>query len=189
MMFQEYLAEAKKEYTFKIYIAGELPENFAETVETAMQKFKLTNMTPAKKAPISQKPLYFPQLQNLETHCFEVSCEYPTTEHVLQNYISEYCGCDHAHLVVKNANAPQEEMQDEQMGPNEPYETILDKEDMGQAVANAQDTVGTDRVMNLLKELEKSLGEREIDPIAGVKAADQKQQDEKINTSSPIGSK
>ena len=43
-MFEKYLTEAKKEYKFSIGVAGELPEGFADKMETALQKFSVVSI-------------------------------------------------------------------------------------------------------------------------------------------------
>ena len=45
---------------------GDLPEGFADTMETALQKFAVVSMGAGKKTPIQERPLDFPQLQNTE---------------------------------------------------------------------------------------------------------------------------
>ena len=37
--FEQYLTESKKTYKFKIRVAGEVPEGFANTLEGALQKY------------------------------------------------------------------------------------------------------------------------------------------------------
>ena len=126
--FQEILNESKKTYEFKIGVAGPLPEGFEDSMETCLRKFKVLNMTPGKKTPIQERPLDFPQLQNMEVTYFETELEYPSTSQVLQEYVARCCGCDQAHIIVRNANDPREEYQE--MNDDAPYETKLTKEDM-----------------------------------------------------------
>ena len=59
-MFEKYLTEAKKEYKFSIGVAGELPEGFADKMETALQKFSVVSMGAGKKTPIQERLLDFP---------------------------------------------------------------------------------------------------------------------------------
>lgn len=154
--FKSILTESKKVYQFKIGVAGELPDGFADQMETALKKFKVSNMTSGKKTPIQERPLDFPQLQNMEVTYFEADLEYPTTSQVLQEYVGRCCGIDQAYVIVRNINDPREEYQE--ADDNAPYEAILTKEDMGGE--SAQTSVGENRVMDLLKELEKTRKER-----------------------------
>ncbi len=49
--FVEYLNESKKIYSFKIGIAGDIPENFENMMETALQKYGVVKMTAGKRTP------------------------------------------------------------------------------------------------------------------------------------------
>lgn len=155
--FKELLTESKKTYEFKIGVAGPLPEGFEDSMETSLKKFKVLNMTAGKKTPIQERPLDFPQLQNMEVTYFEAEVEYPTTSQVLQEYVGKCCGIDQAHIIVRNANDPREEYQD--IKDDAPYEAMLTKEDMGGETA--QEDVAGNRVMSLLKELETARKENE----------------------------
>jgi len=82
-MFTNYLAEAKKIYEFNIGIAGELPENCADSLETCLNRYSVASMSAGKKTPIQERPLDFPQLSNCEVTYYEAGLNYPTTPQVL----------------------------------------------------------------------------------------------------------
>jgi hypothetical protein len=155
--FTQLLTESKKTYEFKIGVAGPLPEGFEDTLETIFKKFGANNLTSGKKTPIQERPLDFPQLQNMEVTYFELGVEYPTTSQVLQEYVGKCCGIDQAYIIVRNMGDPREDYQE--MKDDAPYETMLTKEDMGGETA--QEDVSGNRVMNLLKELETARKENE----------------------------
>jgi hypothetical protein len=186
--FTEYLTESKKIYEFKVGIAGELPENCADSMESCLQKFGLESMSSPKKTPIQERPLDFPQLQNCECHYYDIAVQYPTTPQVMGEYLSSCCNIDPAYIIVRSKNAPQEEYQDKEY--NKVYEPKLGSDiDNGQS---AQEDVGTNRTMNLLAELEKARKERDNDPGQGVKGnTEQKQMalNEPEESKSPVGSK
>lgn len=161
--FKELLTESKKTYKFKIGIAGSLPEGCVDTIETSLKKFSIANMSSGKKTPIQERPLDFPQLQNMEVTYFETELEYPTTSQVLQEYLGKCCGIDQSYIIVRNMNDPREEYQE--MKDDAPYETFLTKEDMGGE--SAQKSVGNNRVMDLLKELETARKERDHNGAEG----------------------
>ena len=186
-MFEKYLTEAKKVYEFSIGVAGQLPEGFEDSLETALKRYSIETMGAGKKTPIQERPLDFPQLSNSEVTYYEVSLNYPTTPQVLHEYISACTGMDRGLILVRNVNEPGMEYQAQK--EEGPYETKLDKEDMGQADPRAQETVGGGRVMNLLKELETARKEKTNDPIADVKPGDTKDISDNVGTTSPIGSK
>lgn len=182
--FAEFLTESKKSYSFKIGIAGELPEGVEARLKTALEKYDLTNMSAGKKTPIQERPLDFPQLQNMEVTYYEAELNYPTTVQVLQEYLGNFCDIHQSHIIVRNPEEPQELYQQEQ--ESETYEALLTKEDMGGD--SAQNDVSTNRVMELLKELEKARKEREHDPALAAPKGESKDIDASENSKSPIGS-
>ena len=182
--FKDILTESKKTYEFKIGVAGPLPEGFADSMETSLKKFNVSNMTSGKKTPIQERPLDFPQLQNMEVTYFEVAVEYPTTSQVLQEYVGKCCGVDQAYIIVRNMNDPREEYQETK--DDAPYEAMLTTEDMGGE--SAQESVAGNRVMDLLKELETARKENNNDPMDGAPVGESKDIDDSENAKSPIGS-
>jgi len=181
--FVEILNESKKTYEFKIGVAGVLPEGFADQLETAMKKFSVAKMSAGKKTPIQERPLDFPQLQNTEVTYYEVEVEYPTTSQVLQEYVGQCCGIDQSHVIVRNANDPREEYQDEK--DDSPYEPMLTTEELGGE--SGQDGVAGNRVMDLLKELEAARKERGHDPAEAAPQGESADIDMKENTKSVVG--
>lgn len=182
--FAEYLTESKKTYKFIVKVAGDLPEEFAETLETAMKKYDLVNVSSPKRTPIQETPLDFPQLQNMEVSHFEVEVNYPTTADILENYLQMCCNVPKTHLRVRKDGEPLE--LEQKPADDKPYESLLNTEDMGGE--SAQDQAGSNRVMELLKELEATRKEREIDPVNGIKPGDSKDIGTEENNKSTIGS-
>lgn len=183
--FKDYLTESKKTYKFKIRVAGELPEGFKDRLESNLNKYELLSLSPGKTTPITEKPLDFPQLQNMEVTHFEAEVQYPTTAHTLEHYLVDNCMIPHSHIVVRGEFDPVEEYQPDPE-TEKPYEAMLNTEDMGGE--SAQESVGENRVMDLLKELETARKEREIDPVEGIKPGDSKDIGDTENSKSTIGS-
>mgnify|MGYP001176325009 FL=1 len=162
--FNEYLTESKKTYKFKIKAAGELPEGFEDKMERALNKYEVVKFSKGSTTPIDKTPLDFPQIQNCEVTHFEAEVSYPVTSHILQEYLSCETDCAKGHLRVSGENDPIDELQKDE--PEKPYETMLTKEDMGGE--SAQESVGQNRVMDLLRELDKVKKEKELDPTKGI---------------------
>lgn len=181
--FTDILTESKKIYQFHIGVAGELPENFEDKLEQSLKKFALENISAGKKTPIQERPLDFPQLKNMEVTYWEADVVYPTTPQVLQAYIGECCTIDQAYVIVRNMNDPREDYQENT--DNEPYESLLNTEEM--VSEDGQPMAGESRIMELLKELEKARGERDIDIADSAPAGDSKDIDMVENTKSVIG--
>ena len=160
--FAEFLTESKKTYEFKIGVAGPVPEGFEDKLETALNKYKLLNLSSGKRTPIQERPLDFPQLQNMEVTYYEVELESPTKQQVMQEYVGNCCNISQSYIIVRNPNEAQEEYQQEKS--DEPYSIKLTKEELESE--DGQSMAGEARVMDLLKELETVRKEKEHDPIA-----------------------
>lgn len=182
--FKDILTESKKTYKFIVRVAGDLPEGFAERLETNLKKFDLVSIGSGKRTPIQERPLDFPQLQNIETHSFEAEVNYPTTPQVLENYLTDNCVIPRGHLIVRVPGEPVELSQEEKT--ESPYESLLQTSELGGE--SAQTSVASNRVMDLLKELEVARKERDADAISGVTKGESQVMDDKINTKSPMGS-
>tara|TARA_B110000503_G_scaffold133091_1_gene210040 strand:- start:1110 stop:1628 length:519 start_codon:yes stop_codon:yes gene_type:complete len=157
--FSDYLAESKKTYPFKIGVAGELPEGFAERLELGLKKYGLVSLSKGKRTPITKRPLDFPNLENTEVTYFETEVTYPTTVQVLTEYVATLCTVPVGHVIVRNPNDPQEIYQQE--ADKSPYESLLNTEELDSE--SAQKDVGGEHVMSLLKDLEKARKERDMD--------------------------
>jgi len=181
--FTEILTESKKTYEFKIGVAGDCPDDCVDNLETALKKFSVINMTSGKKTPIQERPLDFPQLQNMEVTYFEAEVEYPTTSQVLQEYLGKCCGIDQAYIIVRNMNDPREEYQ--KAKDDAPYEAMLTKEDMGGETA--QEDVAGNRVMSLLKELETARKENEHSGAEGAPVGESSDIGDTENTKAVVG--
>ena len=183
--FTQYLTEAAKSYDYKVKVAGMIADDFKNRMETALQKFELAKMSAGKKTPIQERPLDFPQLQNMEVTYYDAEVAYPTTSQVLQDYICKCCECEQSHVIVRNANDPREEYQAPKSG--EPYESKLDTLEMEQADPKAQDHVAGNRVMDLLKELEVARKERNTDPMEAAPKGESADIDSSENTKAVVG--
>src|SRR6056300_470469 len=137
--FLQFLTESQKTYKFKIRVAGDLPEGFEDRLKTHMKKFEVVNMGAGKRAPITERPLDFPQLQNIEVTTYEVEVKYPTTSHILEQYIVQNCTVPHSHVTVRGEFDPIEEQQSQEESTE--YQTLLTTEDMGGV--SDQPNVGT----------------------------------------------
>jgi len=181
--FKHFLTESEKTYKFFIRVAGDLPEGFVDTMERSLNKYELVKLSPGKRTPITEKPMDFPQLQNCEVTHYEAEVKYPTTSHILEKYLVDCCEISHAHIIVRGENDPVERQQSEKS--DEPYESILNTEDMGGESAQ-QDVAGA-RVMDLLKELETARKEREIDPMEGAPKGESADIGDTENTKAVVG--
>ena len=171
--FKEYLIESAKSYDYKIKIAGDLEEDFATRMETALQKFEVAKCSAGKKTPIQSLPLDFPALSNEAVTIYDVTTNYPASVREMKEYIADYMRIPVAHVVVRKPGEPTEEYQETiaNAGKSEYKNKLQDIEMSDAPKVNAEDFHSTKANMSLLKEL---LKDREAEPhkIAGGKAAD-----------------
>lgn len=152
---QDILNESTKTYSFKIGIAGELPNNFESKLKSMLEKFSVVSLSKGKKTPIQEKPMDFPQLNNTEITYWEAVVKYPTTEYVLKEYLGQTCDVHYSKIIVKNPLKNDDQIEKESV---KIYEPLLTKEKLESE--SAQSIAGEQRVMSLLKELEKEKKER-----------------------------
>ena len=122
--FTQYLTESKKQYDFRIKIAGEMTTEKEDTMKRLLGRFTNENtLTGFKKSktPIQAVPLDFPQVKNCEVNIYEVTLDFPTTQYELTEYLATELGIGKQNLVVRRPGEPSEEYQT----PSEPREGAL----------------------------------------------------------------
>jgi hypothetical protein len=195
--FKEYLIEGieEKVYSFKIKIAGELPDNCEDVMETALKKYDVAKFSKSKSVPIQSKAPDFPTMENIEVCVFEVDLKYPTTSNVLHSYMSEQTGLPADRIKVRTSL---EETESEINADMQNEDTTDKKSLIAQAefpASNNQKTVGDKHVASLLKELSKNRNEATQykgvnDALLAKKLPKEKSpsQDKLSPSKSPIGS-
>ena len=111
--FKDYLTESAKSYDYKIKVAGELEEGFANKLESALAKFEVAKMSTGKKTPIMTMPLDFPRLSNEQVTIFDVTTNYPASQRVMHEYLSDILRIPATHLVIRKPGEPTEEYQEQ----------------------------------------------------------------------------
>lgn len=149
--FKEYLAESKKTYSFRVKVAGDLPEKFESNLKSSLEKWSVVDMSKTS-TPVQKVPLDFPDKENMEVHIFDVTLEYPVTDQVLQAFIPGKTGVSGTCLRVRNANDPLEYQQLPK--EDEKYEVKL-LTDLEDAVEGAQKIAGEEHKMTFLASINK----------------------------------
>lgn len=165
--FIQYLTESaeEKKYAFKIKIAGDLPENCEDVMETALKKYEVAKFAKAKTVPIQAKVADFPAMENVAVTVFDVELCYPTTSQVLSSYMAEQTGLSADRIRIRS---PLEEAEAELNAEhaNEKDGKALLTQDYTKE--SNQDKVGDKGVSNFLKELAKTRKESEPKQYKGV---------------------
>jgi hypothetical protein len=163
--FKEYLTESKKVYSFKVKVAGELPEKFQEGLKTRLGRCGVMKVEKLSSTPIQESPLDFPELKNMEVTIFEVICEYPVTSPEISVEIKNM-GLDEACYRVRGSNEPTE--QEQILANAEPTgEALLDENDLDAATTKIKhkDYFGDEFNKGFLKDLSKAAKDRKKDGV------------------------
>ncbi len=168
--FIDYLTESttEKKYTFKIKIAGNIPDHCEDVMETALQQYKVSRFTKGKSTPIQATLLDFPAIKNVSMTVFEAEVDYPTTSSVIAELIAEKTGIsrdcirvrtplEEANWEIENENNVTEE--------NNKKESLLTK-DYGKE--NNQSLMGEKQVSSFLKDLTKARKESKVEQVKGI---------------------
>ena len=182
--FKDYLTESAKSYDYKIKVAGDIADDFASKLESALAKFEVANMSAGKKTPIMTLPLDFPALSNEQVTIFDVTTNYPESPRVMHEYLSDLLRIPATHIVVRKPGEPTEQYQDEmQVAKKSEYANKLhDIEYKDAPKVNAEDFHSTKANMGLLKEL---LKDREVNKDAP-KEKENIMSKEEVGTPSPF---
>lgn len=166
-LFSHYLKESQEEkkYTFKIKIAGDLPEHCEDVMEVALQKFQVSRFTKGKSMPIQASLPDFPDVKNASMTVFEADLDYPTTSAVVAELIATSTGISRNSVRVRtpleedNAAIEQEHLCSDSSDP------VLTKD---YEKSNNQNLVGEKYVSSFLKDLAKSSKETQPTQYKGV---------------------
>jgi hypothetical protein len=186
--FKEYLTENTKVYTFKVKLAGDLPENFQSEFKNKLSDVECSSIERSKKTPIQSSPLDFPDLKNTEVSVFEVVCQYPITPPELVQKIKEM-GIDETYVRVRTGSDPS----------NLEYESFSDQEKSGESILEnpvlstgdpeVKDYFGDEYNKSFLKELSKTSKQKAKEKSGPVEYKLPKVKSDKAGIKSPIGTK
>ena len=178
-MFKDYLTESAKSYDYKVKVAGDISDDFASRMETALQKFEVAKLSSGKKTPIMTLPLDFPALSNESVTIFDVTTNYPVAPSVMKEYLADYMNMNSSLIVVRKPGEPTEEYQaDMQIGQKSEYANkLLDVEMKDAPKVKAEEFFGDKYNMSLMRELLKS--KKDKDQVPAMPDEDNKNKAEK----------
>jgi hypothetical protein len=188
--FKQYLTEHKKLYSFKVKVAGTLPENFQEQLGRLLEKYEvkvLTKMT----TPVQESPLDFPQLINREVHIYDLALEYPITAPEVATFV-RMLGVTEDVFRVRNSSEPieyEQAIRDEILNPD----GLLNDSLYGEAPqVEHKNYFGNEFNTGFLKELADTAGKIRKENKSGCRMSEYKlpePKQDKAGMSSAIGSK
>jgi hypothetical protein len=155
---KEYLLESKKIYSFKIKVAGDVPEKFVENLKNLLDKKDVVTLE-QMTTPVQEYPMDFPELVNKEIHIFDLVTEYPVTAPEIVAYVKEI-GIPENCFKVRGSGEPSEidqlSLDDELSGTS----LLSDPTYSETTNVKHKDYFGADFNKNFLKELSKISNER-----------------------------
>tara|TARA_B100001094_G_scaffold282194_1_gene294129 strand:- start:1033 stop:1602 length:570 start_codon:yes stop_codon:yes gene_type:complete len=111
--FKQYLAEAVKEYTFKVKIAGVLEDSHLDAMELALAPYNVVKVGSPKKTIMQEHPLDFPaNVTNTEVTIIEVTTAMPVSYQTLSRHLSDHMGLPYESVVVCHEGDPLQAEQD-----------------------------------------------------------------------------
>tara|TARA_X000000950_G_scaffold87777_1_gene110562 strand:- start:380 stop:961 length:582 start_codon:yes stop_codon:yes gene_type:complete len=190
--FNEYLTESKKVYSFNVKVAGEVPEGFCDRLKSCVASREVVTCEEMSKTPVTEVPMDFPELNNMEVTTFNLVTNYPITPQEVHKACCEDCGCAEDRCKVRNSASPTEEYQindDKREGA-----LLHDNEYKEAGKIKYKDYFGDDFNKSFLKDLQKTSKERKKelghDKLkADVFADVPKIKIDKAGVNSPVGSK
>lgn len=184
--FREYLAESKKVYSFKVKVAGEIPEDFEKNLKERLEKHKVVTFEKLKTTPVQKTPLDFPELTNKEVTTYDVVLEYPVTSPEISTDIRDM-GLEESCYRVRGSEEPSE-VEQLQMDNEPSGESVLnDSEYKTSDNVKHKDYFGDDFNKSFLKDLSKTAKDREKETGKGEYKLPKVKQD-KVGKKSAIGS-
>ena len=164
--FREYLAESKKVYSFKVKVAGDIPENFEKDLKERLEKHKVITFAKMKTTPVQKTPLDFPELTNKEVTTFDVVLEYPVTAPEISSDIRDM-GVEESCYRVRGSGEPSEidQLTLDDEPSEEPILTVSEYKDSDKV--KHKDYFGDDFNKSFLKDLAKTAKERTKEPGKG----------------------
>lgn len=166
-LFSHYLKESQEEkkYTFKVKIAGDLPDNCEDCMEAALQQYQVSKFTKGKSTPIQASLKEFPNVKNASMTVFEVELDYPATSAVLTELLSSSTGVNRDCIKVRTPIEEANQAIEEEHAAGEKSESVLTKD---YPKENNQHLVGEKHLSGFLKDLAKVRKENQPTQYKGV---------------------
>lgn len=156
--FKEYLAESKKQWDFKIKVAGPVTVDQEKMMKALLEKFQVSAFKKISVTPIQELPLDFPKIKYAEVNIFECTVDYPVTQEEMRDYLCNSMGITRDAIAVRRPGEPSERYQE----PQEPREgaLLMDSEYKEAENHKFSDYYGAEYNNKFLKELDSVLKEK-----------------------------
>jgi hypothetical protein len=124
--YKEFLIESKKQYTFRVKVAGEVTDEQLEMLEANFDRWGLASLSKPKRTPIQQHPQDFPNITNSEISVMELVLDYPATPAEVAQCMHNCCNIPMDNIRVYNDGDPLEAAREDSVeDEDEEYEVQL----------------------------------------------------------------
>jgi len=124
--YREFLIESKKQYTFRLKVAGEVSDEHQEMLEASFDRWGLASLSKPKRTPIQQHPQDFPNITNSEISVMELVLDYPATPAEVAQCMHNTINIPMDSIRVYNEGDPLEaEREEDAESEDEEYEVQL----------------------------------------------------------------
>lgn len=111
MKLKDYITESfKKEYGYRVKIAGDCGSEQMSTLEGCLQKYNLVSAAPWKRTPIQENPMEFVRYKGIqctsEVCSSDIILKYPVNERILEVWLAVNMGLDHGRVLVYGVKDP-----------------------------------------------------------------------------------
>lgn len=183
--FKKFLSESKKQYEYRIKVAGDLDKDFGSKLESCLGKYEVAKMSAGKTTPIVELPLDFPHLKNEQVTIFDLTTNYPASQNEMRELVADRMRIAPNYVVVRKPNEPTEEYQEEtKVKEKSEYKTRLhDIEYTDAPKIKGEEFHSTNANMSLLKELLKDRKDQDFEKL---EKAQEQQSKEDEGAPSPL---
>lgn len=154
---KDYLTESKKAYSFKVKVAGDIPENFQENLKNLLEKYKIVTLEKMKTSEDDNLQEFAEDDAAKDITVYDLTVEYPITAPEIGAYLKTMDISEES-FRIRNSMSPTE--YDQKIVEDE-YGTLLDDPYYTkEAKVKVRDYFGDNFNKDFLKELAKEAKER-----------------------------
>jgi hypothetical protein len=106
--FYHYLAEAKKEYSYKIKLISAVDDAAVSRIERALVKYDIISISKPKKTILQAAPLDFKRAANAEVWIIDLVTHLPASSYMMWEELRSALGIHGDNIVVRGFNEPME---------------------------------------------------------------------------------
>lgn len=105
--FYHYLAEAKKDYSYRIkMICDAVSEDTLDKIEYALRRYDVTEISTPRKTILHSSPIDFKDIPNAEVWIIDLKTSQPASSHYIMQEICNTLGLNQRFVVVRGSNDP-----------------------------------------------------------------------------------